>query len=82
MFLYNAVSSRWTVQSALHFVSSGRTVHSDTNSASLGSILAIHQWRNDYSLTFPSLSITRYSFIQLVGLGRREENEHAQTSKR
>ena len=57
-------------------------VHSDTNSASLGSILAMQQLRNDYSLTFPPLSTARYSFIQLSRLRRREENENAQTSKR
>ena len=48
---------RWTAQSALHFSSPGRPVHSDTNSASPGSILAMQQLRNDYSLTFPPLSI-------------------------
>ena len=38
---------------------------------------------NDYSLTFPPLSIARYSFIQLVSeLGRYGENENAQTLKR
>ena len=37
----------WTAQSALHFPSPGRPVHSDTNSASLGS--------KDYSLTCPPL---------------------------
>ena len=35
----------------------------------------------DYSLTFPPLSISRYSSIQLSGLGRRAENGNAQTSK-
>ena len=44
---------RWTAQSALHVSSPGRPVHSDTNSASLGSILAMQQLRNDYSLTCP-----------------------------
>ena len=73
---------RWTAQSALHFSSTGRPVHSDTNSAYLGSILAMKQLRNDYSLTCPPLSIARYSFIQLSRLRRREENENAQTSKR
>ena len=38
--------------------------------------------REDYSLTFPPPSISRYSFIQLSELGRRRENENAQTSKR
>ena len=52
-----------TAQSALHLSSPGRPVHSDTNSASLGSILAMQQLRNDYSLTCPPLSIARYSFI-------------------
>ena len=37
--------------------------------------------RKQYSLTFPPLSIARYSFIQLCGLRRREENENDQTSK-
>ena len=72
----------WTAQSALHFSSPGRPVHSDTNSASPGSILAMQQLRNDYSLTFPPLSIARYSFIQLSRLRRREVKENAQTSKR
>ena len=31
------------------------------------------------SLTFPPLSTARYSFIQLSELGRRGENENAQT---
>ena len=34
---------------------------------------------NDYSFTFPQLSITRYSFIQLGHCG---QNENAQTLKR
>ena len=34
-----------TAQSALHFSSPGRPVHSDTNSASLGSILAMQHLR-------------------------------------
>ena len=72
---------RWTDQSALHFSSPGRPVRSDTNSASLGSILAMQQLRNDYSLAYPPLSIARYSFIQLSRLRRREEKENAQTSK-
>ena len=51
---------RWTAQSALHslFASPGRPVHSDTNSASPGSILARQQLRaKAKSLTFPPLSI-------------------------
>ena len=34
-----------------------------------------------YSLTFPPLSIVRYSFMQLSELGHRGENENAQTLK-
>ena len=84
MFLYSTVSSpldrskRFTL-----FALPGRPVHSDTNSASPGSILDMQQLRaTTKSLTFPPLSIARYSFIQLSRLGRREENENAQTSKR
>ena len=40
MFLYPVL---WTAQSALHFSSPGRPVHSDINSAALGSILATQQ---------------------------------------
>ena len=48
---------RWTAQSALHFSSPGRPVHSDTNSASPGSILATQQLRaKPKSLTFPPLT--------------------------
>ena len=64
----------WTTQSALHLP--GRHVHSETNSTSLGSILATQQLR---PLIFPPLSIARYSFIQLNELGHRGENENAQT---
>ena len=83
VFLYSAVSSpldrskRFTL-----FSSPGRPVHSDTNSAYLGSILAMQQLRNDYTLTCPPLSIARYSFIQLSRLRRRGVNENAQISKR
>ena len=66
-FLYSAVSSpldrskRFTL-----FASPSRPVHSDTNSASPGSILARQQLRaKAKSLTFPPLSMARYSFIQL-----------------
>ena len=49
-----------------------RTVHSDTNSASPGSILAMQQLRAATKpLTFPPLSMARYSFIQLSQLGRQ-----------
>ena len=80
MFLYSTVSSpldrskRFTL-----FALPGRPVHSDTNSASPGSILGMQQLHaTTKSLTFPPL----YSFIQLSRLRRREENENAQTSKR
>ena len=61
----------WTAQSALHFPPLADLF-----------ILAMQQLRNDYSLTFPPLSIARYSFIQLSRLRRREVKENAQTSKR
>ena len=71
--LYSAVSSpldrskRFTL-----FAFPDRPVHSDTNSASPGSILARQQLRaKSKSLTFPPLSIARYSFIQLSQQGRQ-----------
>ena len=82
MVLYSAVSSPLGRSKRFTLSSPGRPVHSDTNSASLGSILAMQQLRNDYSLTFTPLSITRYSFIQLSELERREEKENAHISKR
>ena len=82
MVLYSAVSSPLDRSKRFTLSSPGRPVHSNTNSASLGSILAMQQLRIDYSLTFPPLSIARYSFIQLSRLRRREVNENAQTSKR
>ena len=73
---------RWTAQSALHFPPLADLFIPTPFSASLGSILAMQQLRNDYSLTFPPLPIARYSFIQLSRLRRREVKENAQTSKR
>ena len=73
---------RWTAQSALHFPPLADLFIPTPFSASLGSILAMQQLRNDYSLTFPPLSIARYSFIQLSRLRRREVKENAKTSKR
>ena len=68
---------------ALYRLPPGRPVHSDTNSASPGSILAMQQVRAmTKSLTVTLQSTARYSFIQLSGLMHREENETAQTSKR
>ena len=71
-----------TAQSALHFPPLADLFIPTPFSASLGSILVMQQLRNDYSLTFPPLSIARYSFIQLSRLRRREVKENAQTSKR
>ena len=82
MVLYSAVSSPLDRSSALHFPPLADLFIPTTFSASLGSILAMQQLRNDYSLTFPPLSIARYSFIQLSRLRRREVKENAQTSKR
>ena len=82
MVLYSAVSSPLDRSKRFTLSSPGRRVHSNTNSASLGSNLAMQLLRNDYSLTFPPLLIARYSFMQLSRLRRREENENAQTSKR
>ena len=82
MVLYSAVSSPLDAQSALHFAPLIDLFIPTPFSASLGSILAMQQLRNDYSLTFPPLSIARYSFIQLSRLRRREVKENAQTSKR
>ena len=58
---------RWTAQSTLHFCPPpGTPVHSDTKSTSLGSILAMQQLCvKTKSLTYPPLSIDRYSFIKL-----------------
>ncbi len=61
------LSKRFTL-----FASPVRPVHSDTNSASPGSILPRQQLRaKAKSLTFPPLSIARYSFIQLSEQGRQ-----------
>ena len=72
----------WTAQSALHFSSPGRPVHSDTNSSSLGSILATQQLCTKTILSNFYHSIARYSFIQLSELGHHGENENALTLKR
>ena len=54
------------------FALPGRPVHSDTNWASPGSILAMQQLRTTTkSLAFPPLPIARDSFIQLSQLGRQ-----------
>ena len=60
------------VYRVIRFALPDRPVHSDTNSAFPGSILARQQCRaKTKSLTFPPLSIARYSFIQLSQLGRQ-----------
>ena len=71
IFLYSAWpldrSKRFTL-----FALPDRLVHSDTNSASPGSILARQQLRaKTKSLTFPPLSIARCSVTQLGQLGRQ-----------
>ena len=54
------------------FAFPGRPVHFDTDSASPGSIPVMQQLRaTTKSMTFPPLSIARYSFIQLSQLGRQ-----------
>ena len=70
-----------TAESTLHFPT-WQTVHSDTNSTSLGSIPATQQLRamTTHSL-FPPLCVVMYSFIQLSELGHRGENENAEASK-
>ena len=45
---------RWTAQSALHFSSPARPVHSDTNLASLGSILAMQAMCSNCATTIHS----------------------------
>ena len=50
---------RWTAQSALHFPPLADLFIPTPFSASLGSILAMQQLRNDYSLTFPPLEDQR-----------------------
>ena len=70
---YSAVSSPSDRSKRFTLVAlPNRPVHSDTNSAFPGSILAIQQLRaTTKSLTFPPLSKARYSFIQLSELGRQ-----------
>ena len=62
-----ARSKRFTL-----FALPGRPVHSNTNSAYPGSILAMLQLRaKTKSISCPPLSIARYSFIQLSQLKRQ-----------
>ena len=63
---------RWTAQSALQFPPLADLFIPTPCSASPGSILAMQQLRAmTKSLTFPPLSIARYSFIQLSRHGRQ-----------
>ena len=82
MVLYSAVSSPLDRSKRFTLSSPGRPVHSDTVLGFSWKHSAMQQLRNDYSLTFPPLSIARYSFIQLSRLRRREVKENDQTSKR
>ena len=67
LFFRTQYPVHWTAQSTLHVSSPDRTVHSITNSASLGSILAMQQLRaTTYHSHFHHTA--RYSFIQLSEL--------------
>ena len=72
-FLYSTVSSLLDRSKRFTLCAfPDRPVHSDTNSASPGSMLARQQLRaNTKSLTCPPLSKARYSFIQLSQQGRQ-----------
>ena len=72
---------RRIAQIVLH-ITPDRPVKSDTNSASLGSILAMQQLcaKTIHSI-FPLLSVAMYSFVQLSELGRSGVNENVQASK-
>ena len=85
MFLYSAVSSsldcskRFTLHPlALWQTSSFRYQLDFSEKYSSHAVIR----REDYSLTFSSLCLARYSFIQLSELGHHRENKNAQTSKR
>ena len=76
MFYIAQYPVRWTAESALHFTpwqTSSFRHHQHSSHAAI--------MREDYSLTFPPPSIARYSSIQPSELGRRGENENAQTLK-
>ena len=80
MFLYNAVSSPRTAQSVLHFTpwQTCSFRHSLYFSGKHSTMLQLLP--EDYWLAFHTISIARYSFIQLSELGRHAENESAQAS--
>ena len=67
VFLYSAVSRPLDRSKRFTLIAlPDRPVHSETNTASPGSILAMLQLRaKTKSLTFPPLSIARFSFKQL-----------------
>ena len=71
LFLYSAISGPLDRSKRVKlFAFPGRPVHSDTNSASPGIILARQQLRaKAKSLTFPPLSIARYSFYAAESTG-------------
>ena len=72
---------RWTAQSTLHFTpwqTCSFRHQVDFSGKHSAMLQLLHE---DYSLTFPPLSITRYSSIQLSELGHCGENENAQASK-
>ena len=71
-YFYISQYRRCTDYSALPFTP-GRPFHFAATSSSLGSIPAAIT-REDYSLTFPPLSVARYTFIQLDELVNRGEN--------
>ena len=64
---------------ALYISPPDKPIHSDIKSTTLGSIQSCCILYEDYSFTFPPLSIARCSFtsIQLSELGRRGENENS-----
>ena len=73
VFIIAQYPVRWTAQSASHFLPSLTDLFNPTPTRhSPGSILARQQLRaKTKSLTFPPLSIARYSFIQLSQQGRQ-----------
>ena len=77
VFIMRNIQSVGPLKALYTFNLPGRPVHSDTNSASPGGILAMLQLRaKTKSLACPPLSLARYSFIELSQLGRqwRERN--------
>ena len=67
----------WPAQRALHFTPWPIPVHSGTNSTSSHAAIT----GEDYSLTFPPLSIGRHSFMVEIELWRYGENGNVQSSK-